>query len=127
MVLERLEGVLKRMVVIIGKQQGLPQGILNEAGGKIFTFGSFELGVYGPRSDMDTLMVAPKHVSRENFFEYIPDLLRKEFKQEEIPNSHQFPVSAYLSSNWSFVVSPSISFFAVFNYSQCQRRRICLI
>lgn len=82
--LERLEVILKKMVVMIGKQQGLPPGILNEAGGKIFTFGSFELGVYGPRSDMDTLMLAPKHVSRQDFFQYMPDLLRKEFKPEEI-------------------------------------------
>ena len=83
-VLNRLEGVLKRMILLIGKQRGLPQGILDEAGGKIFTFGSFELGVYGPRSDMDTLMVAPKHVTREHFFEHMPDLLRKEFKPDEI-------------------------------------------
>ena len=83
-VLERLEGVLKRMVVLIGKQKGLPQGLLNDAGGKVFTFGSFELGVYGPRSDMDTLMLAPKHVTREHFFEHMPGLLRKEFKPEEI-------------------------------------------
>ncbi|KAF2480912.1 Poly(A) polymerase papa [Neohortaea acidophila] len=83
-VLDRLESVLKRLVAMVGKQQGLPPGILNEAGGKIFTFGSFELGVYGPKSDMDTLMAAPKHVSREDFFQYMPDLLRKEFKPEEI-------------------------------------------
>jgi poly(A) polymerase len=83
-VLDRLEAVLKRLVQLTGKQKGLPQGILNDAGGKVFTFGSFELGVYGPKSDMDTLMLAPKHVSRERFFEHIPDLLKKEFKPEEI-------------------------------------------
>jgi poly(A) polymerase len=83
-VLERLGTVLKRLVVLTGKQRGLPPGILNEAGGKVFTFGSFELGVYGPKSDMDTLMVAPKHVTRDHFFEHMPDLLRKEFKPEEI-------------------------------------------
>ena len=75
---------MKRLVLLIGKQIGLPQGILNEAGGKIFTFGSFALGVYGPGSDIDTLMLAPKHVTREHFFQHVPDLLRKEFKAEEI-------------------------------------------
>lgn len=83
-VLHRLEAMLKRMVVQTGKQKGLPQGILSEAGGKVFTFGSFELGVYGPGSDMDTLMLAPKHVTRDQFFEHMPGLLRKEFKSEEI-------------------------------------------
>ncbi len=82
--LERLEAVLKRLVVLVGKQKGLPQGILSEAGGKIFTFGSFALGVYGPKSDIDTLMVAPKHVTRQHFFEHIPTLLKKEFRPEEM-------------------------------------------
>ena len=84
MVLERLQGVLKRLVLLVGKQKGLPQGILNDAGGKVFTFGSFELGVYGPRSDIDTLMAAPKHVTREHFFQHVPELLRKEFTPDEI-------------------------------------------
>ena len=35
-VLERLEAVLKGLVFLIGKQKGLPQGILTEAGGKVF-------------------------------------------------------------------------------------------
>lgn len=83
-VLDRLEGVLKRLVVVVGKQKGLPQGILSEAGGKVFTYGSFELGVYGPKSDIDTLMLAPKHVTRDHFFEHIPGLLKKEFKVDEI-------------------------------------------
>lgn len=78
--LERLEEILKRLVAMIGKQVN----ITYDAGGKIFTFGSFELGVYGPRSDIDTLMLAPKHVTREHFFQHIPDLLRQEFKPEEI-------------------------------------------
>ena len=90
-VLERLEGVLERLVSLTGKQKGLPQGIVNEAGGKVFTFGSFELGVYGPRSDIDALMAAPKHVNREHFFEHIPDLLRKEFKPHEITELTSVP------------------------------------
>ena len=71
-------------MVLVGKKEGLPKGILDDAGGKVFTFGSFELGVYGPKSDMDTLMLAPRHVNRDHFFEHIPGLLRKEFKSEEI-------------------------------------------
>lgn len=89
--LSRLENVLKRMVVMVGKKMGLPPSILNEAGGKVFTFGSFELGVYGPRSDVDTLMVAPKHVTREDFFKYMPDLLKAEFKSEDITEMTPVP------------------------------------
>lgn len=61
----------------VSKAQGLPDSVANSAGGKIFTFGSFRLGVFGPGSDIDTLVVAPRHVSREDFFQYFPDLLVK--------------------------------------------------
>jgi poly(A) polymerase len=57
--------------------QGLSQEVANGAGGKIFTFGSFRLGVFGPGSDIDTLVVGPRHVTRDDFFKFFPDLLVK--------------------------------------------------
>lgn len=83
-ILRKLERLLKQMVQIVGKKKGLPQGILDSAGGKVFTYGSYKLGVYGPGSDIDTLMVAPKHVTRADFFELMPDLLRNSAEPGEI-------------------------------------------
>lgn len=45
----------------------MTESMARAAGGKIFTFGSYRLGVYGPGSDIDTLVVVPKHVSRADF------------------------------------------------------------
>lgn len=81
--LRKLHGLAKELTQVVGKERKLPESILREAGGKVFTYGSFRLGVYGPGSDIDTLMVAPKHVSRPDFFRLMPDLLRKTF--EDIP------------------------------------------
>jgi len=56
---------------------GLSEAAASAAGGKIFTFGSYRLGVHGPGSDIDTLMVVPKHVSRDEFFTVFEPLLRE--------------------------------------------------
>lgn len=59
------------------RSQRLGESIVNSAGGKIFTYGSFRLGVFGPGSDIDTLVVVPRNVTRENYFKLFPDLLLK--------------------------------------------------
>jgi poly(A) polymerase len=56
--------------------RGLSEAAAETAGGKIFTFGSYRLGVHGPGSDIDTLCVVPKHVSREDFFDVFEGMLR---------------------------------------------------
>ena len=53
----------------------MEEHLVQSAGAKVFTFGSFKLGVFGPGSDIDTLVVGPKDVSRDDFFDLFPDLL----------------------------------------------------
>ncbi|KAG5648740.1 hypothetical protein DXG03_000087 [Asterophora parasitica] len=76
-VMGRVAALVKKFVRTVSLSRGLSEAAANAAGGKIFTFGSYRLGVHGPGSDIDTLCVVPKHVSREDFFEVFEPMLRE--------------------------------------------------
>ena len=75
-VLGRLAALVKSFVKTVSLARGLSETAAETAGGKIFTFGSYRLGVHGPGTDIDTLCVVPKHVTREDFFEVFEGMLR---------------------------------------------------
>lgn len=83
-VLEILQNLTLEFVKTVSLQKNMSEGMAKDAGGKIFTFGSYRLGVYGPGSDIDTLVVVPKHVTRDHFFDIFDKLLRKLPDLEEI-------------------------------------------
>ena len=47
-VLEALQKITEEFVKVVSKKKNLPNSVIKEAGGKIFTYGSFRLGVFGP-------------------------------------------------------------------------------
>lgn len=75
--LQTLQNIAEEFVKQVILSQNKPEAFAKAAGAKVFTFGSFRLGVYGPGSDIDTLVVGPKDVSRDDFFKRFPDLLYK--------------------------------------------------
>ncbi|KAL8971421.1 MAG: hypothetical protein Q9183_001068, partial [Haloplaca sp. 2 TL-2023] len=75
--LGQLQNAAVQFVKHVCRKNRLPQSIIDTAGGKIFTYGSYRLGAYAPGSDIDTLVVAPRHVTREDFFEHMPSILEQ--------------------------------------------------
>ncbi|KAK2612957.1 polynucleotide adenylyltransferase [Conoideocrella luteorostrata] len=75
-VLESLQTICDEFVKRVAREKDPKNDVLiKNARGKVFTYGSFRLGVFGPGSDIDTLIVAPKYVTRDDYFKYFPELL----------------------------------------------------
>lgn len=79
-VLDHMQRVLEEFV----RRVGAKKGIKTEAGGKMFFFGSYALGVHAPTSDIDTLLCVPKHVYIEDFFRDFPDTFKQLSNEADI-------------------------------------------
>lgn len=53
-VLQHLQNVTLEFVRQVARKKGLPQTMIDNAGGLVSTFGSYRLGVYGPGKDCIT-------------------------------------------------------------------------
>ncbi len=76
-VLGKLNLIVQKFVKEVARDKGLPESLIGEVGGKIFTFGSYRLGVHSRGADIDTLCVAPQHVDRNDFFTKFYEMLQK--------------------------------------------------
>jgi hypothetical protein len=97
-VLAELQQLTIDFVQKVSMSKNMTENMAKEAGGKIFTFGSYRLGVYGPGmvyhhssrcidisgSDIDTLVVVPKHITREDFFNVLEKMLRQRQEVSEL-------------------------------------------
>src|ERR1700735_975648 len=96
-VLGRVAALVKKFVRKVSLARGLSEAAADAAGGKIFTFGSYRLGVHGPGSDIDTLCVVPKHVSRDDFFDVFEPMLRTAEGVTEVSvSAHYFSIRVQL-------------------------------
>ncbi|NXK85874.1 PAPOG polymerase, partial [Formicarius rufipectus] len=83
-VLGKLNHLVKEWISELAESKNLPPSIIEHVGGKIFTFGSYRLGVHTKgSSDIDALCVAPSHVERSDFFQSFFEKLKN---QEEVKN-----------------------------------------
>ncbi|XP_063079348.1 poly(A) polymerase alpha isoform X2 [Engraulis encrasicolus] len=81
LVLGKLNGLVKEWIREISESKNLPSSLIDTVGGKIFTFGSYRLGVHTKGADIDALCVAPRHVERTDFFSSFIEKLKE---QEEV-------------------------------------------
>nr|XP_015218741.1 PREDICTED: poly(A) polymerase gamma isoform X2 [Lepisosteus oculatus] len=76
-VLGKLNSLVKEWIAEISENKNLPPSVIASVGGKIFTFGSYRLGVHTKGADIDALCVAPRHVERVDFFQSFFEKLKQ--------------------------------------------------
>ncbi|XP_078505428.1 poly(A) polymerase gamma [Lissotriton helveticus] len=75
-VLGKLDKLVKEWIADLSETKNLPPSVVANVGGKIFTFGSYRLGVHTRGADIDALCVAPRYVERSDFFQSFFDKLK---------------------------------------------------
>ncbi|XP_059817702.1 poly(A) polymerase alpha-like isoform X2 [Hypanus sabinus] len=82
-ILGKLNSLVKEWIRDISEIKNLPPSVIDNVGGKIFTFGSYRLGVHTKGADIDALCVAPRHIERVDFFSSFCEKLKQ---QDEVKN-----------------------------------------
>ncbi|XP_063692170.1 poly(A) polymerase gamma-like [Bolinopsis microptera] len=77
-VTQQLDDISKQWIIDITIQQGIPRMYAEKVCGKIVTFGSYRLGVHSQGTDIDLLLVAPRNVTRIDFFTAFFQLLQSQ-------------------------------------------------
>ncbi|DBA03160.1 TPA: hypothetical protein N0F65_003880 [Lagenidium giganteum] len=77
LILAELRTTFREWVKQVCVQKGVPEEIAADAGGQILVSGSYRLGVNEPGADIDTICVAPRHVTREDFFTSLKEIFLK--------------------------------------------------
>ncbi|XP_076463451.1 poly(A) polymerase beta-like [Babylonia areolata] len=84
-VLARINELVREWIKDVSRNKNnIPESKINTFGGKVFTFGSYRLGVHTKGADIDTLCVAPRHVERSDFFKSFVELMKNQIEVKEL-------------------------------------------
>ena len=66
--LNQMKNLCRQWIQFVCWKKQLPQDMVENAGGQLFTSGSYRLGVHEPGADIDVILVAPNICTRADFF-----------------------------------------------------------
>lgn len=93
-ILSKLNSLVKEWIRESSIKRNMPPNVADQVGGKIYTFGSYRLGVHHKGADIDALCVAPRHIDRSDYFTSFFEILKQ---QKEVTDLR---VSGMYSANF---------------------------
>nr|CAD7586327.1 unnamed protein product [Timema genevievae] len=83
-ILSKLNSLVKEWICEASIKRNMPPNVAEQVGGKIYTFGSYRLGVHHKGADIDALCVAPRHIDRSDYFTSFFELLKQQPEVTEL-------------------------------------------
>lgn len=77
-ILAKLNTLVKEWIRDVSISKNMPPQMADKVGGKIYTFGSYRLGVHHKGADIDALCVAPSNIERSDYFSTFMEILKKQ-------------------------------------------------
>ncbi|CAF4693014.1 unnamed protein product, partial [Rotaria sp. Silwood1] len=77
-VMAKLNVLVREWIRNVSLAKNVPPEIADTVGGRVHTFGSYRLGVHSKGGDIDTLLIAPRHIDRTDFFTSFVEYLRRQ-------------------------------------------------
>lgn len=77
-ILAKLNTLVKEWIRDVSISKNMPPQMAERLGGKIYTFGSYRLGVHHKGADIDALCVVPSNVERSDYFSSFMEVLKKQ-------------------------------------------------
>lgn len=77
-ILAKLNMLVKEWIKDTSIEKKMPAQLATRLGGKIYTFGSYRLGVHHKGADIDALCVTPRNIDRADYFQSFFELLKSQ-------------------------------------------------
>ena len=83
-VLSQILLLARQWIASLSEERGMPKAEAANLGAKLFTYGSYRLGVFNAESDIDVLIVGPRNINRNDFLTQFPAVLRRRSEATEV-------------------------------------------
>lgn len=109
-ILSKLNSLVKEWIRESSVKRNMPPNVADQVGGKIYTFGSYRLGVHHKGADIDALCVAPRHIDRSDYFTSFFEILKQQKEVTDLRVSGAHSRKFYATEFYS--ISPVAYWYA---------------